>query len=124
MGRSPSGLLRPHCHHWAGVGTCVDSSLCLIVYHGLRELDCSSNSHRYTIPGTSKQISIVYYNARSLVPKYDELCASTVTYKPDISIVETWLNKDISNEELDIPGFMLHHKDRRRHGRGCIDLYS
>ena len=30
----------------SGVGTCVDSSLCLIVYHGLRELDCSSNSRR------------------------------------------------------------------------------
>ena len=30
----------------SGVGTCVDSSLCLIVYHGLRELHCSSNSHR------------------------------------------------------------------------------
>ena len=64
-----------------------------------------------TIPGTSKQLSIVYYNARSLVPKFDELCASTETYKPDIiCIVETWLNKDISNEELDIPSFMLHRK--------------
>ena len=74
-----------------------------------------------TIPGTSKQLSIVYYNARSLVPKFDELCASTETYKPDIilyALLRPGWTKDISDEELDIPGFMLHHKDRHRHGGG------
>ena len=30
----------------SGVGTCVHSSLCLIVYHGLWEIHCSSNSRR------------------------------------------------------------------------------
>ena len=78
-------------------------------------------SSETTIPSRGNQLSIVYYNARSLVPKFDELCASIETYKPDIvCIVETWLSKDISDNELGIPGFTLHRKDRHRHGGGVL----
>ena len=91
-------------------------------------IDCvqgaSPESTEPTIPSVSdrdKELSIVYYNAKSIVPKFDELCASCVAYKTDIlCIVETWLNEDISNEQLDIPGFTLHRKDRHHHGGGVL----
>ena len=59
------------------------------------------------IPGTSKLLSIVYYNARSLVPKFDEL-VHQLRHTSQTLLRPGTLNKDISNEELDIPGFMLH----------------
>ena len=30
-----------------------------------------------------KELSIVYYNARSLLPKFDELCTLCATHKPE-----------------------------------------
>ena len=48
-----------------------------------------------------KHLSIVYFNACSLVPKLDELCVLIETYKPHIiCIVETWLCSDITDNEV------------------------
>ena len=51
----------------------------------------------------------MYYNARSLIPKYDKLCVTMVAHNPGmICIVETWLCDDILNivrlPYLDISG--------------------
>ena len=41
-------------------------------------------------------LSVLYYNARSLLPKIDHLRAVCALYSPDIvCIVETWINDDI-----------------------------
>ncbi len=50
-------------------------------------------------------VSIMYFNARSLVPKLDELCLLVELHNPDIiSIVESWLCADISDAEIGIWG--------------------
>ena len=66
-------------------------------------------------------MNIVYYNARSLLPKIDELRAITETESPDvICIVETWLSNDISDNELVIPDYQIFRRDRDRHGGGVL----
>ena len=66
---------------------------------------------------------VLYYNVRSLLPKIDELRAVCETSKPDvICIVETWLDHNITNNELAIQGYQLFRLDRNRHGGG-IALY-
>ena len=64
---------------------------------------------------------IVYFNARSLIPKLDELCAIVETHNPDVvSIVESWLCADIPDNEISIPGYHVFRKDRHRHGGGVL----
>ena len=56
---------------------------------------------------------------RSILPKLDELRLSVDSLKPHfICIVEIWLSKEISNNELFIPGFQLFQLDRDRYGGG------
>lgn len=70
-----------------------------------------------------KDITTLYYNARSLVHKIDELAANCLLYKPDIvCIVETWLDKEIKDTEINIPNYTLTRLDRNRHGGG-IAIY-
>lgn len=43
----------------------------------------------------------VYFNARSLLPKLDELRALCLTYQPHvICVVESWLDESIQEEEI------------------------
>lgn len=43
-----------------------------------------------------QHLSIIYFNAHSLGPKFDELCVLVETYMPDIlCVVETWQSSDI-----------------------------
>ena len=45
-----------------------------------------------------KQLTVLYYNARSILPKWDELRAGVLFQKPDIIfIVETWLSEDVTD---------------------------
>ena len=63
----------------------------------------------------------MYFNARSLIPKFDELCLLVETHQPDIvCIVETWLDHDISDNESYLPGFQLYRLDRNHHGGGIL----
>jgi hypothetical protein len=53
----------------------------------------------------------------------DELAANCLLYKPDvICIVETWLDKEIKDSEVNIPNYTLNRLDRNRHGGG-IAIY-
>ena len=64
---------------------------------------------------------ILYFNALSLIPKLDELCALVEIHNPDvISIVESWLCADIPDNEISIPGYHIFRKDRNRHGGGVL----
>ena len=65
--------------------------------------------------------NIIYLNARSILPKIDELRVLCVSNSYDvICIVESWLSSDIDNIELSIPGFTIFRRDRSRHGGGII----
>ena len=66
-------------------------------------------------------LSLIYFNARTLVPKFDELCLIVSAHNPDIiAIVESWLCPDISDHEICIPGYHLFRQDRNRHGGGVL----
>ena len=66
-------------------------------------------------------LNLLYLNARSILPKLDELRALCVDNSYDIiCIVESWLSDVVANTELNIPGFIIFRKDRNRHGGGII----
>ena len=70
-------------------------------------------------------LHILYYNARSLLPKFDDLMLSVINLHPHIiCIVETWLSSDIIDHEIYIPGFQLYRYDRNRHGGGVLVYVS
>ena len=57
----------------------------------------SDNSHMHLKQG----VTILYFNARSLVPKLDDLRLECVNRQPDIvCIVETWLENEVSDNEV------------------------
>ena len=66
-------------------------------------------------------LNIVYYNARSLIPKLDDLYLIAQSMCPDIiCIVETWLCGDILDSEIALHGYLVHRADRNRHGGGVL----
>ena len=72
-----------------------------------------------THPRNRKYLRILYYNARSLIYKHEDLIAECTFYSPDIiCITETWLCSDISDSELHIEGYSLVRLDRDRQGGG------
>ena len=67
----------------------------------------------------------MYYNARSVLPKIDELLLSVDIQRPDvICITESWLCSDIQNSEIAIPGYQSLRLDRNRHGDGILMYVS
>ena len=66
-------------------------------------------------------ISVLYFNARSLLPKIDELRAISMSVKPHvICIVEFWLDDSIQDCEVSIENYNLVRLDRNRHGGGVL----
>lgn len=64
-------------------------------------------------PAVFQQLTILYANCRSILPKIDHL---EPAHSPHlIAICETWLDETISNDKLFIPDFS---RDRDRHGGG------
>jgi hypothetical protein len=65
-------------------------------------------------------------NARSLLPKLDELTASLSINPVDmVAVTETWFNEDIDDSLASIHDYNLFRKDRpnRRGGGVCIYLF-
>ena len=61
----------------------------------------------------------MYFNARSLLPKIDELRLICASSRPDVvCVVETWLCDEITDCEIAIPDFCVTRLDRNRHGGG------
>ena len=68
---------------------------------------------------------ILYYNARSLLPKLSELQLLAGSCSPDIiCITESWISKEIRDSELFIPGYHLTRMDRNRNGGGVLMYVS
>jgi len=71
--------------------------------------------------GNENNLIVLYYNARSLLPKMDNLIANCEIYMPDIvCLTESWLCSDISNCEIALPNFSIVRRDRNRNGGGII----
>ena len=69
----------------------------------------------------SSNLNILYFNARSILPKIDYLRTICSVRSPDvICVVETWLCPDISNSELSMDGYTVVRSDRDRHGGGVM----
>ena len=67
-----------------------------------------------TVPS---QLSILYFNARSILLKISELQAVCLASNPDIvCITETWLSPEIGDLEVTIPDYSCIRLDRNRHG--------
>ena len=77
---------------------------------------------RYSTASTeSAYLSVLYFNARSIIPKLDELRALIEIHTPElICIVETWLCDSIADIELGIPNYRLIRLDRNQHGGGVL----
>ena len=81
----------------------------------------SSTQHTSNPHQSCPQLKLFYFNARSIVPKLDELLTLVQCEHPDvICIVESWLNSDILDSEISIPGYQVFRKDRNRHGGGVL----
>ena len=79
------------------------------------------NSRLHISQPFSKSLNILYYNARSLLPKLDELSAIAEVERPDvICIVESWLSAEILNCEVSIESYEILRLDRNRHGGGLV----
>ena len=67
------------------------------------------------------QLKILYFNARSLLPKLDELCLIVEAKRPGaICVNETWLSDEISKDELSLTNYCIFRLDRNRHGGGVL----
>ena len=65
---------------------------------------------------------VLYYNARSLLPKIDNLLLSVKALNPHIvCVVESWLSEEIDDNEINI---QLFCSDRNRHGGGVLMYVS
>ena len=59
------------------------------------------------------KINILYYNVRSLLPKIDNLRILCCAYSPDIlCVVESWLNSNISDQEISLQDYSIFRLDR------------
>lgn len=78
-----------------------------------------------SIPKSSKvgELSILYFDTRSLLPKIDELRALSFAVQPHVislCIVETWLDKSIQDMNCSIEKYNLVRLDCNRHGGGIL----
>ena len=75
----------------------------------------------HELPRNSGNLSIFYYNARSILPKLDNLAATCQVFTPDIvCIVESWLCSDICDSEISSVDYSIGRLDRSRHGGGIF----
>ena len=93
------------------------------------DLDLDSQSPWVSSPGVtvsatgettkSKMLRIVHLNARSLISHLDEIALLVASQRPDIlAVSETWLDSEISDGEVSLPGYSVTRLDRNRHGGG------
>ena len=65
----------------------------------------------------------IQVNARSLLPKLDEIGHLTATSKAAvIAVSETWLDSSILDGEVGLSGYYIYRHDRNRH-RGGVCLF-
>lgn len=81
----------------------------------------SGSNCNHSGESSNSELSVWYYNARSVLPKMEELRLVCATENPDIiCIVESWLDSAIEDNELCIDGYNIVRLDRNRHGGGIL----
>ena len=91
-----------------------------------KALNVQDDSRSKGIQGnTSKsEIKCVCLNARSIINKKTELNIMVDDIKPHIiGITESWANKDITNAELGLEGYVMFRKHRIGRRGGGVLLY-
>ena len=79
------------------------------------------STHPVEGESSQKDFNVIYFNARSLLPKLDELRTLVEMEKPSIvCVVETWLSEDITDEEISISNYQIFCCNRNRHGGGVL----
>ncbi len=74
--------------------------------------------------GNQSHISILYMNARSLIPKRDEFLAQIATEQPYvIAITESWANSSHLMAEFAIAGYESYRKNRSHKKGGGVVYY-
>ena len=72
-----------------------------------------------------RSLRIVYFNARSIVNKINELRLYTLDADPDvIAITETWTHSGISNDYLDIANYHIASRHDRKDTRSSSQNLS
>lgn len=72
-----------------------------------------------------KFLNILYFNARSLLPKFTELQLIAMAYLPSvICTTESWFCSDIMDSEISIPSYQVVRLDRNRNGGGVLMYVS
>ena len=57
----------------------------------------------------SSKFTVLYYNARSLIPKMDELRTIVESQRPSvICVVETWLSEEVSDQEISLSEYHVN----------------
>lgn len=63
---------------------------------------------------SKKTLRIIYSNVQSLFSKVNELSCRIPDFSPDLIILtETWLNKDINNSIINLPGYSIESRTDR-----------
>ena len=87
-----------------------------------------NKSAHYAMEGVcshDKLLHIVYFNARTLIPRLGELRVICELQKPDIvCITEMWLCEEVGLLECSIHGYHCLRCDRHRHGGGVALFIS
>ena len=85
------------------------------IVNKIRDPSCnSSRSSETVITVTKNKLSCMYFNARSIVNKIDELELYIKEEDLDIiGITETWLTEEILTSEICPEGYTLYRKDRK-----------
>ena len=87
-----------------------------IEYHSLPSISPDSS---YSSP--SHNLTVFYFNARSVLAKLDNLSSICTLYSPDlVCIIESWLSSDIPDTKIFIHNYTVHCRDRNRHGSGIL----
>ena len=86
--------------------------------------------HNLTDVAKAKGLSLIAWNARSVLNKIEEVDRLAIQAKPDfICITESWLNNTIDSAQVEIDGYNLHRSDRtvasgKLSGGGLLMYYN
>ena len=94
------------------------SESCFNMNDDLNDIPISDNI--FTIFNSYKGIKVIHLNIQNLLSKFDEFSKLVVDNKLDaVSLNETWLTNNITDDEISIDGYDLFRCDRDGRGGGA-----
>ena len=77
-----------------------------------------------TLDFKARGLSVLHLNVRSLLGKMDQLRLLCERNGANIiTLSETWLNKDIDDSEIELPGYSIIRRDRSERTGGGVIIY-